>query len=146
MSSTVKNVWIVDDDPLQVLILNRLFAGQSQMKSPRFFSGAKAAIDVLNGGKISAEEVPDLILLDLIMVKGDGWSFLDYYKKVKSKLDRVGKIVVISSYNEENYKRLKQYPEVVHYLSKPVDKREFEGMMEGLRNVDSDTTAEKAAG
>jgi two-component SAPR family response regulator len=143
MSSTTKNVWIVDDDPLQVLILNRLFASQSHMKSPKFFSGGKAAIDALNGGKISADEVPDLIFLDLIMVKGDGWSFLDYYKKIKSKLVRGAKIVVISSYNDENFKKLKQYPEVVHYLSKPVGKREFEELMEALRIMNSDE-AEKA--
>lgn len=145
MSSTIKNVWIVDDDPLQVLILNRLFASQQHLKSPKFFSGGKAAIDALNNGKISADEVPDLILLDLIMVKGDGWSFLDYYKKIKSKLVRDAKIVVISSHNEENFKKLKQYTDVVHYLSKPVDKREFEELMEGFGNVNTDT-AEKAAG
>jgi CheY-like chemotaxis protein len=145
MNPTIKNVWIVDDDPLQVLILNRLFANQQHIKSPKFFSGGKAAIDALNGGKIASDECPDLILLDLIMGKGDGWSFLDQYKKIKSKLGRAGKVVVISSYNEENFKRLKQYPEVVHYLSKPVDKKEFEELMDSLREENS-AQAKRAVG
>jgi CheY-like chemotaxis protein len=140
MSSIVKNIWVVDDDPLHVLILNRLFASQPDFKSPKFFSGGKAAIDTLNGGKISADEAPDIIFLDLIMGKGDGWSFLDYYKKIKPKLVRAGKIVVISSFNEENFKKLKQYPDVVYYMAKPVDKREFEELMESIRDVNAAQT------
>ena len=132
MSASVKNVWIVDDDPLQVLILNRLFAAQTDTKNLKFFSGGKAALDALNGGKISATEVPDIIFLDLVMGKGDGWGFLDAFKKVKAKLSKVSRIVVISSFNEESMKRLKQYPEVTNCLSKPVDKKEFETLMASM--------------
>lgn len=141
MSSIPKNVWVVDDDPLQVLVLNRLFASIPEIKNPKFFSGGKAAIEFFNGGKISSTETPELIFLDLVMGKGDGWSFLDQYKKIKPKLSKAAKIIVISSFNEENLKKLKQYPEVVYSLSKPIDKKEFEELMSALRNVNANPVA-----
>ena len=53
----------LDDDPRHVLILSRLLSGQSDFKSPKFFSGSKAALDALDGVRIRAGEVPDLIAL-----------------------------------------------------------------------------------
>jgi CheY-like chemotaxis protein len=124
--------WVVDDDPLQVLILNRLLTTHQAVKTTKFFSGAKSAIEALVSIKNKPEELPDLVFLDLIMVKGDGWDFLDFYKKTKSKLARQGKIIIVSSSNEESRKKVKQYPDVVDFLSKPVDKKEFEDLMESL--------------
>ena len=125
-------VWVVDDDPLQVLILNRLLTGNQSVGKTKFFSGAKSAIEALGNNKAVADDLPDLIFLDIIMVRGDGWEFLDYYKKSKSKLARQARIVVISSPNGENMKRLKQYTDVTDFLSKPIDKNEFEDLLEGM--------------
>jgi CheY-like chemotaxis protein len=123
--------WVVDDDPLQVLILNRLLSSHKAVRATKFFSGAKSAIESL-GNVTKLADFPDLIFLDLIMVRGDGWDFLDHYKKNKSKLLRQAKIVIISSANEENEKKIKQYPEVVNFLSKPIDKKEFEELMDEI--------------
>lgn len=129
--NTIKNVWIVDDDPLQILILNRLFSQQSEFRNTRFFSGSKAAIEALNNYKVNENELPHLVFLDLVMPRGDGWVFLDHYKKVKHKLPVVARIVVISSFNEESMNRIKQYPEV-HLLSKPLYKKTFEDLMQSF--------------
>jgi CheY-like chemotaxis protein len=129
-------VWVVDDDPLQALILNRLLSSHQAIRATKFFSGAKSAIEALSNVKSKAEELPEIIFLDLIMVRGDGWDFLDFYKKNKSKLSRQARIVIVSSPNEENSRRLKQYTDVTDFLSKPIDKREFEELMEEmLRNA-----------
>jgi two-component SAPR family response regulator len=128
----IQCAWVIDDDPLQVLILNRLLSANQSVKTTKFFSGAKAALDVLVTLKSKTSDLPDLVFLDLVMSKGDGWDFLDQYKKLKPKLGRAASIVVISSFNEENYKRLKQYPDVAHYLSKPIDVKAFEELLEGI--------------
>lgn len=125
----IKLAWVIDDDPLQVLVLNRLLTSHKAVQTTKFFSGSKAAIDVLSGSKGNEKVVPDLVFLDLIMVHGDGWDFLDHFKKIKSKLPRKTRIVVISSPNEDNERKLKQYPDVYYFLSKPVDVKEFEEMM-----------------
>ncbi|HYF69582.1 MAG TPA: response regulator [Ohtaekwangia sp.] len=127
----LNNVWVVDDDPLQVLILNRLLADQPNIKNIKFFSGGDAAVAALKG-KISSNELPDLVFLDLVMMRGDGWAFLDHYKKLKGKLGLQAHIVVISSYSEDNLKKAKQYAEVVDFLPKPLDKKEFEALMKLL--------------
>jgi CheY-like chemotaxis protein len=123
--------WVVDDDPLQVLILNRLLSSHKAVRTTKFFSGAKSAIESLSNVTKLAD-FPDLIFLDLIMARGDGWDFLDHYKKNKSKLSRQAKIVIISSAHEENEKKIKQYSEVVNFLSKPIDKKEFEELMDEI--------------
>ena len=131
----LNNVWVVDDDPLQVLILNRLLADQPNIKNIKFFSGGDAAVAALKG-KLSSEELPDLVFLDLVMMRGDGWTFLDHYKKLKGKLGHQVHIVVISSYSEDNLKKAKQYAEVVDFLPKPLDKKEFEALMKLLNEMD----------
>jgi CheY-like chemotaxis protein len=125
-------VWVVDDDPLQVLILNRLLSANKSVEKTKFFSGGKSAIDILGNSKTKREDLPDIIFLDLIMARGDGWDFLDYYKKSKGKLSHQPRIIVISSCSEENMKRLKQYPDVSDFLSKPIDKKEFEDLLENI--------------
>ena len=122
-------VWVVDDDPLQVLILNRLLSGSSHVGKIKIFSGARAAVEAYGDAK--THESPDLVFLDLVMVRGDGWDFLEFLKKNKSKTDRHPRIVVISSANEENKKRLSLYPEVSNFLAKPVDPRELEKLLTG---------------
>ena len=123
----IQPVWVVDDDPLQVLVLNRMLTTHPAIGSVKFFSGAKAALDDL---KARSSEVPQLIFLDLIMSRGDGWEFLDQFKKLKGKLPEVPKIIVISSYNEDNYNKARQYAEVIGFLSKPVDKKQFEDLIQ----------------
>ena len=124
----IKLAWVIDDDPLQVLVLNRLLTSHKAVQTTKFFSGAKVPMEMLSSKAIE-KTLPDLVFLDLIMVHGDGWEFLDHYKKIKPKLSRKARIVVISSGNDENEKRLKQYPDVYHFLSKPVAVQEFEAMM-----------------
>jgi CheY-like chemotaxis protein len=125
-------VWVVDDDPLQVLILNRLLTAHQAVGKTKFFSGSKSAIDALANSKIKPDDFPDLIFLDLIMVKGDGWEFLEYFKKSKGKFSRHPRIVVISSANDEYLRKLKQYPDASEFLSKPIDKKEFEDLIENM--------------
>jgi two-component SAPR family response regulator len=125
-------VWVIDDDPLQVLILNRLLSENKSVGKTKFFSGAKAAMDILGNSKTKIYELPDVIFLDLIMMRGDGWDFLEFYKKSKSKIARHPRIIVISSVNEDNIKRLKLYPDASDFLSKPIDRKEFEDLMENI--------------
>lgn len=124
-TKAINCVWVVDDDPLQVLILNRLLTPHQLVAKTRFFSGAKSAIDTL-GGALNTEDTPDLIFLDLVMPRGDGWDFLDHYRKLRSKLSKKARIVVISSFSEESQKRLKVYPEVTDLLGKPIDRKQFD--------------------
>lgn len=128
----IKLTWVIDDDPLQVLVLNRLLTTHKAVQATKFFSGAKSAMDTLSNNKSNTQDLPDLVLLDLIMVHGDGWDFLDYYKKIKNKLSRKARIVVISSPNEENTKKVKQYPDVISFLFKPIDVNDFEAMMNSV--------------
>lgn len=127
----IKLAWVIDDDPLQVLVLNRLLTSHKAVQTTKFFSGAKVPIDMLTS-KAAESTLPDLVFLDLIMVHGDGWDFLEHYKKIKPKLARKARIVVISSAKDENEKRLKQYTDVYHFLSKPVVVKEFEELMNSI--------------
>jgi CheY-like chemotaxis protein len=135
-TTRLKNAWVIDDDPLQVLLLNRLLTSFNAVLAIKFFSGAKSAVETLIANKAKAEELPDVVYLDLVMSKGDGWEFLDQHKKLKSKLAKKPKIIVISSFNEAHAARLRQYPDVLHFLSKPLNKKEFEGTLESLIRSD----------
>jgi response regulator of citrate/malate metabolism len=132
----ISSVWIIDDDPLHVLVLNRLLTSRQLVQTIKFFSGAKPAIEALSDKKLIRENIPDLIFLDLIMPKGDGWDFLDFYKKNKNKLVHQPRIIVISSENDEHGQRTKQYPDVINFLSKPLDKKEFDETIDAFIDLE----------
>jgi two-component system, chemotaxis family, chemotaxis protein CheY len=125
-------VWVIDDDPLQVLLMNRLLTAAQLVRTIKFFSGAKAAIDTLNECKGKPDELPNLIFLDLIMSKGDGWEFLEHYKKSKGKSSFSCNIIVISFQQEDECQKIHEYPDVFGFLPKPVNKKQFDEIMSSV--------------
>jgi CheY-like chemotaxis protein len=64
---------------------------------------------------------PDVIFLDLNMSQMDGWDFLEEYEKVYAKDHPESRILVLtSSLNPEDRKKVMNYPFVLDFISKPI--------------------------
>ncbi|MBU2945935.1 response regulator [Zobellia uliginosa] len=120
---TPLTIWIIDDD------LVSLFAaryGIEQLNKPYIvvdFDSAEVALKVLSDSMEGAEELPDVILLDLVMPKMDGWEFLEKLEKMPDYV-KTSDIYILSAFlSTKERQRASQHPVVKGYFDKPISKR-----------------------
>jgi len=86
-----------------------------------FFNGADA-LEEFQHFKDNQINLPDIILLDINMPIMDGWEFLHAFRKIQ--IDTSSKIpiyIVSSSIANEDIEKSKLYPEIIDYLTKPLE-------------------------
>lgn len=118
-----KKIYIVDDDPIHRLLMNKLFARQPMPYQLEFFENGQKAIDALQSA-INGEadkSIPDLILLDIEMPILNGWQFMDNYQSLDEVVkENIDLYMVSSSFSDEDQERVKHYPDVKNYIVKPI--------------------------
>jgi CheY-like chemotaxis protein len=114
-------IFIVDDDPIHQQIANIMIRRQGIGEQVRTFSDAQDVLDYLRLYVYDAEQLPDLILLDLNMPVMDGWDFLnDYAGFYKDLAKPIGIFVLTSSIDDKDKKKVDSYSFVKGYLTKPL--------------------------
>lgn len=118
----IKKIFIVDDDPIHRLLMNKLFEKQGAACSLNFFeNGQKAMTALENAISSHPDQIPDLILLDIEMPVMNGWQFMNAYQKLDPILhDQVGIYMVSSSFSDDDQKKVKLYPAIKDYIVKPL--------------------------
>lgn len=114
-------IFIVDDDPIHQQIANIMIKRQGIGENVRAFSDAQDVLDYLRQYSFQAEQLPDLILLDLNMPVMDGWDFLnDYAGFYKDLAKQIGIFVLTSSIDDKDRRKVDNYSFVKGYLTKPL--------------------------
>ncbi|WP_276167282.1 response regulator [Zobellia alginiliquefaciens] len=117
------NIWIIDDD------LVSLFAaryGIEQLDKPYHvvdFDSAEVALKVLSDSFEGDEQLPDIILLDLMMPKMDGWQFLEKLEEMPEYIKTTHVYILSAFLSTKERQRASQHPEVKGYFDKPISKR-----------------------
>jgi CheY-like chemotaxis protein len=94
-----------------------------------FINGSEA-INFLKGAAHQADELPDIILLDINMPVMDGWEFLDEFVLLQPLFGKkIILYVVSSSISPNDMDRAKAISAVTDYVIKPVTKEKFTEMM-----------------
>jgi CheY-like chemotaxis protein len=116
----MKNVWIVDNDPIFVYLAKRLldtvgFEGQTTV----FWDGWKA-LNMIKENRSNPENLPNIILLDLDMPLVNGWEFISELEKVRH-LPPIRIHLVTSSINPEDRIKADKHPLIHGFINKPLD-------------------------
>jgi CheY-like chemotaxis protein len=110
----INEIWIVDDDQVITYITERLLHNADPSLKVSGYLSAKMALEKL---RLDSDS-PDILLLDINMPGISGWEFLD-------ELNKLGRFVNVymysSSIDPEDVKRARAYPMVREFLSKPLD-------------------------
>jgi len=103
-----KKVLVVDDEP-EIAMLLQIYLEKEGYNVIKAFSGEEAVI-------VAQQEKPDIIILDIMMDKMDGFEVL---QELKDKSDTADIPVIILSIVSDEYKGMKLG--AVDYLTKPIN-------------------------
>jgi len=112
------HVCIIDDD-LVSQFASQYKLGQADVSCYiRTFDNAKEALTLWSS---QPEEIPDILLLDLVMPEMDGWEFLAEFEKLFEDSSLL--IYALSAFgNAKDRERVKNHPLVHGYFDKPLSK------------------------
>ncbi|WP_299884635.1 response regulator [uncultured Lacinutrix sp.] len=130
-TSTVELACIIDDDSVYVNLVKKIIETKKLCENLLVFSDGKQSIEYFEAilQNLEAEQIPEIIFLDLNMPVMDGWEFLERFTKIKNKLDKaITLYVVSSSINPLDINRAKSLSSVEDYLIKPVNISELESI------------------
>ena len=117
-----KTIWVIDDDIIYQIIVNKIIEKSEMFSSISSFKNGKEALDAVTNSFNDNETLPDIILLDINMPIMDGWEFMEGMTLLKSSITKqIIVYVVSSSIAAEDKNKAKTYPDILGYLSKPVN-------------------------
>jgi PAS domain S-box-containing protein len=111
---------IIDDDPLIQKLHKAVAVKHSLHESPQTFSGGQEALDF-----IRSRNEPDtlhLLLLDINMPGMSGWDMLEALR-AEELACTVAVVMLTSSVDIADRIKAQRYPQVVEYLTKPINKQ-----------------------
>ena len=118
---TKKAIWIVDDDAIYQIIVNKIIQRSDMFSAISTFKNGKEAIDNLHNALKNKADLPDIILLDINMPIMDGWEFMEELGLIKPRFSKeIVVYIVSSSIAVEDKNKSKSYENILGYLSKPV--------------------------
>lgn len=121
------NILLVEDDPITVMVCDRIIKMTSFAENVSSCNNGKAALDQLIALGESGKDLPEIIFLDINMPVMNGWDFLAEFEKVKDNFGQLPRIYILSStVDPEDYKRAKLFPLVQDFISKPLSKESLE--------------------
>lgn len=123
----INSLFVVDDDKIYHFLLKNLLKQSGIEVASTFFTNGQEAIDHIKAIS-SADDMPDLILLDINMPIMNGWQFLEEMKVIASSLTKYPNIYMISSSNDGvDIDKSKEYDgSVKGYYLKPISKQDLE--------------------
>jgi CheY-like chemotaxis protein len=129
------NVCIIDNNPVYVYGFKKIISLRSLSKHITHFCNGKEAIMHLKN-PVNANNLPDVIFLDVRMPVMDGWEFMKEFAEIKSQLGKKISIYMISSsIDASDIDRAKKIPDVIDYIFKPVDVNRLEEIFSNLRGI-----------
>ncbi len=116
-----KTIWVVDDDPIYQIIINKIIQKSAVFSSNYSFTNGKEALNELKKSLGDINSLPDIILLDINMPVMDGWQFIEELKNIKSQISKqITTYIVSSSIATEDMDKSKKIKDVFGYIPKPV--------------------------
>ena len=78
------------------------------------------------------KEVPDIVLLDLVMGDMDGWDFLDKFSGI-SHWPKTTAIYILSAFtNSKDRNKAKEHPLIQGYFDKPINRNDLEQILSSM--------------
>jgi CheY-like chemotaxis protein len=115
-----------DDNLYHTLVLKALDPATEVIS----VSSCNEALEFLANLVDSTEPPPDLVLVDLNMPAMTGWEFIEAYGRRGAGLNLQTQLIVLSTTeNPDEIRRVELDPRIAGFLSKPLDEATLEGLL-----------------
>lgn len=112
---------IIDDDEIFVYGFKKLMQIKGITAETQEFGNGQLALDYLTN-PFFADNLPDIIFLDINMPVMDGWEFLQNFEELQPRLGKkVSLYAVSSSVDINDINRAKNNPVITDYILKPIN-------------------------
>lgn len=118
---------LIDDDAATNYIHRRVISESGLAEKITVKDRAEDALDVLLE---EAEEIPELIFLDINMPGMDGWEFLDSYSRFLEKVENdIVLIMMTTSINPDDEKKARSLKQITDFQSKPLNSQKLKDII-----------------
>jgi CheY-like chemotaxis protein len=115
---------LIDEDEIDNIINQKIIESNNFSEKVLVFQTGTEALDFLRVNSKNAENLPDLIFLDINMPIMDGFQFLEEFEKLDSPILDKSKIIMLSSsISPRDIDRAASNRFVKKYLNKPLNSR-----------------------
>ena len=112
----MSKIYLVDDQPISNFITKKLLEIEGYQGTVKDFTNPREAMEFVS------EDSDAIIFLDLNMPEMNGWEFLEM---LQSRNCRHRIIILTSSTSKIDVDKAKDYPSVIKYMVKPMNKQKF---------------------
>jgi CheY-like chemotaxis protein len=133
-----KRILLIDDD----IVVNKL--NKFLIESTGYFEAIESktapqeALDYFEDLITSKSELPGFVLVDISMPEIDGFEFIDLLDELfeENDIEVMPTFVILSASNfKRDFEQFDKTPIVKKFLSKPLDKDEFENVLKELNFI-----------
>ena len=115
------NVLLIDDDTIYQFVARKTLEATGYINKIQVCSNGEEAYQFLERNMANADELPDVILLDVNMPVMNGWEFLELYQSLKPSISKDMQVfLVTSSMNDQDREFSRRYICVQDYIVKPL--------------------------
>ena len=129
----IKKILCVDDDPITLMLYKMVIAKATLAETVIVAKNGQEALEYYENSE-NENSYHELIFLDLNMPIMGGWEFLDNFTEKRFyPINENTKIIVLSStIDPRDIEKVKNYPMILDFISKPVTKEMLEKLKERL--------------
>jgi len=126
-------ICIVDDDDVYQFTITKSIQSQKLAKKILAFSDGEEALQFMIDNLAQADNIPDIIFLDINMPKMNGFEFMENFVKIKPNVGKpVEVFMVSSSVDPKDLERAKEISEISDYIVKPIYSEQIASIIEEL--------------
>lgn len=119
-------VALVDDDRIYQFTTERMLQRLGVEIGFLWFKDGEEALAYIEDHREKADELPDVLIVDINMPYMDGWQFLDAFRAVRATLSKNIDIYMVSSSNDDrDVKRALTTEGVRDYVEKPITREKL---------------------
>ena len=130
-----KKVLLIDDDVVVNKVNKYLIESTGIFDVIESKTAPQEAIEYINDLLDNNEKIPGLIIVDISMPEIDGFEFIDLLDELfeEKEFEEMPVFLILSSSNfKRDFEQFDKTPVVKKFLSKPLQKEEFEKVLEEL--------------
>jgi len=126
----LQHVCVIDDDEIYIYLIKKSLAALDVEHSINAYANGLEALKGFKALIDQQQPIPEIIFLDINMPIMDGWEFLKGFKEIQALLpNQIPIYIISSSIAAEDKEKAKKFPEIVDYLSKPVELETLESII-----------------